>query len=502
MGASVFCLAALAAGQDTTEDKCVLEGTVRNSVTRTAIGKASIHLIPVDGSAGYKGTTSAAGTFHFEGIESGTYRIQVERAGYRDSQFAAIQSGWAGAILHFSAGQKLSGAEILLTPYGGIRGKITGPDGEPLRGVRVSAIEQTWQRGKRSYAGFNVETDGTGTYHFEDIAPGRYYIYAKAPSQGPLAGVIVEEPGMPEMRLAGGYHPVAAAWEGAAPVEVQAGMETSEIDLRMRLAPAFHVRGKMERPEKAEVRLSGRVNDQTCDWDMVSGTVQNDGSFDIGGVAPGEYFLYAMKGVETDFGFRPVSGAKVPVKVTDRSLDGLIAPALSHLELRGRIRLPEDAGQSSVPPVNINFEGSEAPLWDIGRHANFKPDGTFSVSNLTPDRYAVRLVTRETDGLDLKSLLYNGQEVEKASIDLTGGVVGELEPVLGAGAGRVEGTVLLPEGREQSPMEPGDELWVVLAPVKIPVDTRLDRHGGGPKRLFLTPKLGAWHLSGFRCGQL
>ena len=148
-------------------------------------------------------------------------------------------------------------------------------------------------------------------------------------------------------------------------MEVQAGMETSEIDLRTRLAPAFHVRGSMERPEKAEVRLSGRVNDQTCDWDMVSGTVQNDGSFDIGGVAPGEYFLYAMKGVETDFGFRPVSGAKVPVKVTDRSLDGLIAPALSHLELRGRIRLPEDAGQSSVPARQHKFRRQRSALSGI-----------------------------------------------------------------------------------------------------------------------------------------
>ena len=73
----------------------------------------------------------------------------------------------------------------------------------------------------------------------------------------------------------------------------------------------------------------------------------------------------------------------------------------------------------------------------------------------------MRLVTRETDGLDSKSLLYNGQEVEKASIDLTGGVVGELEPVLTVLArDAIEGTVLLPEGREQSPMEPGDELWV------------------------------------------
>jgi len=177
IGASVFCLAALAAGQDATEDKCVLEGTVRNSVTRTAVGKASIHLIPVDGSAGYKGTTNAAGTFHFVGIESGTYRIQTQRAGYQDSQFVTIQSGSAGATLHFSAGQKSSGAEILLTPYGGIRGKITGPDGEPLRGVRVSAIKRTWQRGKRLYLAFSsVDTDGAGTYDFEDITPGRYYI--------------------------------------------------------------------------------------------------------------------------------------------------------------------------------------------------------------------------------------------------------------------------------------------------------------------------------------
>jgi hypothetical protein len=485
--AFVLCISTLAVAQDVPNDKCVLEGIVRNSVTHGALAKASIHLIPIAGSAqtpGYVGATNGAGIFRFEGIAPGAYAILVSRAGYSDDVLMKAGPEPVGAVLTFTAGQELTGMEISLVPYGGISGKVTGPDGEPLEDIRVDLIAAKWQRGRRVYQSIgSSETDGTGEYRL-DAPPGRYYIYAGVLSgSGPIAGIIRESPGKPELRLTGGYHPGATAWEGAAPVELQAGMEVGGIDFRLYLAPVFHVRGKLaagavhERFGGIVARLAGRINGQACDWDQpASAMVLLDGSFDFSGVVPGPYFLYAdNRGFFPGGNFR---GVKVPLMVTARDQNGITGPVAQWFDLKGRIRLAGEASASAVPDVEVIFEGSGADQLDLWRsRVNPKPDGTFSITGLTPDRYAVRIVNRnrgQGGGFYLKSFLYQGRETAANWIDLTGGVAGEVELVLSDGVGSVEGTVHWPEEDENiARMAPAGELRAVLAPEKIPLaDTR------------------------------
>jgi hypothetical protein len=68
-------------------------------------------------------------------------------------------------------------------------------------------------------------------------------------------------------------------------------------------------------------------------------------------------------------------------------------------------------------------------------------------------------------GLYLQSILYQGQEVSSPKLDLNDGAPGDLELVLSAGVGTVEGTVHWPEESRSA-----DELHVVLVPEKVPLD--------------------------------
>src|SRR5450755_767914 len=69
--------------------------------------------------------------------------------------------------------------------------------------------------------------------------------------------------------------------------------------------------------------------------------------------------------------------------------------------------------------------------------------GGFSTLQFTPDRYSVHVIVNS--GLYLQSILYQGQEVSSPKLDLNDGAPGDLELVLSAGVGTVEGTVHWPE---------------------------------------------------------
>jgi len=416
-------------------DKCVFEGTARNTVTGLPVAKASIRLVPIYGlTPGYAGTTDGAGAFRFEGIEAGDYHVEPERAGYVRPN----------TKLHLAPGQTADKAELWMTPEGGIAGKVLGPDGEPLRGARVTLIAQRWWRGKHVYrAECCARTDDAGMYHSAGLAPGRYFVYAARPQERPLAHSILEAPGKPEMRIASRYHPDSGKLEGAVPVEVRAGEEIAGIDFKLPLVPVFHARGRAQGKaplsEEPDIYLAERNNGHALEWTAESATIDDDGSFDIAGVSAGSYFLYSLLDpYRTD---RSMS-AKIPVTVKAQDISSLLAPPVIRFDLKGRVRLED--GSAPPPPIAASVF-CEASNVDYNRFQGAMPkaDGTFVMAALAADRYFVYI---QSEKLYLKSVRVKGAEVEGAEIDLTYGPAEDVELIVSDAAGSVEGTVKEPHG--------------------------------------------------------
>jgi hypothetical protein len=473
LGLAAFAVpAGWSMAQDKPTDKCVFEGTARNSLTKLAVGKAIIRLIPLDGSVGYAGSSNAIGAFRFEGIAAGEYEIEAHRTGYTARWVLSDSAGHAIPALHLAPGQTLGGNDLWFTPESSVSGKVLGPDGEPLPGARVTLIVRKWRRGKRIYAGAYGETaNDSGEYRFPEVAPGRYLVYAARPTEGPLAFSIREAPDKPETRIDGRYHPNAAQLDGAAAVDVKGGDEISGIDFQLPLASVFHFTGKAPPPtgeETAGVVLNPRYNDQMLDWAGVGAAVGPDGAFDIVGVRPGSYFLNAFQLIQHD---RLMSG-RLPVVVTAQDSSGAAAPLVQRFELKGRVRVEGKAAGEAVP-VQIFCEGSEADDYtSFQRRAEPKGDGTFAIKDLTPDKYTVHVVNMETEkegGYYLKSVRVNGVPVASREIDLSGAAVDDVELVLSAAVGGVEGTLKWPEESSSSHAipEPPGELTVVIVPEKV-----------------------------------
>jgi hypothetical protein len=449
--------------QTTPPEKCVFEGTARNSVTQLGIPKVTIRLIPNNGSIGYVGSSKPDGTFRFENVVPGDYRVEAQRAGYSAQWVLSDRSGHAIPTLSLTAGQILTGNILGLTPDGAISGKVIAPDGEPLPFAVIHMIERKWRRGKRVYLATNTATtDDAGVFHFGSVAAGHYWIYAARPNSSGLGGLIVDAAGQTEMRIAGRYYPNAAHLDAAAPIEVRAGEEVSGIDFKLPLAPVFHITGAYSNQgEKIGIALTSRYRDQKLDWETEGASLGKDGKFSFDAVPSGSYFLYSRESSSRDL----VIGPKLPVTVGAKDVASLIAPPVSRIELKGRIRAEGDSALEKIP-VLIFCEGSEADAYTAAQcRTEPQPNGSFTIRNLTADRYLMRIANLETGkdgGYYLKTLTVNGVQITGHEIDLTGGPPESVELVLSATTGGLEGTVVRPEPPEAA------DLTVVMIPGKLP----------------------------------
>ena len=86
----VLLLALLAASGAAQETRATLSGTVRDT-SEAVVAGASVQLTNHDTGISFKGTTNASGAYRFVFLNPGTYRLQVEAAGFKKFDRPAIQ---------------------------------------------------------------------------------------------------------------------------------------------------------------------------------------------------------------------------------------------------------------------------------------------------------------------------------------------------------------------------------------------------------------------------
>src|SRR5262249_8312913 len=151
--------------------------------------------------------------------------------------------------------------------------------------------------------------------------------------------------------------------------------------------------------------------------------------FDIGGVTPGNYLLYAVQTRDRE----QMYSAKIPFTVGSNGVAGLVAPMVQQFDFKGRVRV-EGGPVGVLVPVDMLCEGSDTDEYSMLMHsAQPTPEGTFSVANMTPDRYTIRIANRETGrdgGFYLKSVRVKGIAMPNSQIDLSTGPAEDVELIL------------------------------------------------------------------------
>jgi protocatechuate 3,4-dioxygenase beta subunit len=439
-----------------------LEGTVLNSITGEPVPRADVRLqrnanANGPGPSSYNQTGDANGKFVFDNVAAGIYGLIAEKSGFI--------IGGPGNLLSINKGQSFEKLDIKLLPQGVIVGRVIDENGEPLAmGSQVFWFQYGYVQGKKqlirrlegSFAASDSQTltNDLGEYRFANLRPGKYFVVAIAPLPNVRSGDLSGTSG-PQERNVDTYYPSATDPAVAVPVEVTAGAESRGIDIHVKRAAVYSIRGKVVGGAGSTKLMSLTRTDGIPGTPGVT-QVRPDGSFEFPYVSPGSYVLNPRASIPS--GPLPFSGS-LDIKVTNRNLDDLmlqLVPTASG-EINGTVRveggdlqailkpqptpsLPPGASTTARSGIYVAFREPGENCPSGGRIWPVSVDGTFQIQQIAPSKYSW-CVTNLPSGTYIKSARFNDQDVTREFIDTTNSGGGTIEIVVSRKSADLAGSV-------------------------------------------------------------
>jgi protocatechuate 3,4-dioxygenase beta subunit len=371
-------------------------------------------------------TTDDDGRFSLSGLPPGTYTLSAGRTGFLAREYDARGRQVENPIFKLTAGQVLKDQVIRLTPQGVITGRVYDDEGNPAAKAAVKLLAWAYSRGaRRLLPTGSAETDNRGEYRIASVAPGKYFLAAAPPPLLLEPGARRPSGANSQMGLAAVYYPGIPKPAPAAALEFGAGAERSGMDLRLPKVNAFRIRGKVldsagEPVARGDViaiqpDLVYRAGYQPC-------FIEADGSFELVGVPPGVYRLYARR--------QPGLTAERIVEVA-ADIDGLVMAAAAGRMIAGRVAL-EKQDKGPFRSIRVVVQRTEAGVFDAA-YAEVGDDGSFTLPNVRPGRYQLTVAGLPEDWYVVSSGL-PGREM-----DFTTGVPESFQLTLATDGGRVTG---------------------------------------------------------------
>ena len=400
-------------------------------------------------------TTGPDGRFSFKQVRAGNWCIGAAKSGGALAPTEYRQRGYKGRGLAVAIAdnQQVQDIRLVMPPTGSISGRVLDSDGEPMAHARVNVMEPFYQDGRRRLYTLNVvQTNDLGEFSLFWLPPGEYYVSA-VPEDPLRQNVIfsVSPPGvgghrsdaMPPVvtrrNLAdGGFteEVYRAVYYGGGPdaqraqkIDVRPGANSSiELSFAGAQTRAFHIRGRAlngvtgQPAEGAQIRLYPR--EWTATAIVPFARVDKAGNFDIGGVAPGSYALYAaastpdpnapnravLQGADAatlqqliaqgiNIGGGLPIGVYIPIEMGEQNLEGLslnLQPGgslMGEFVFEGKLATDLTPQQKSSFRVNLlrypDIPGASLAGSSTGAIAANAVDTSFRMQNIYPGDFRV-----------------------------------------------------------------------------------------------------------------
>jgi len=490
-------------------EACTIEGMVLKSADGLPLKKARVTLRRAEGrSAPVTGNTDADGKFLLRDVPPGRYRLFVERNGYARQEYGQRSANRPGSVITLQARQQMKDVLFRMIPSAAIEGRVFDEDGEPVAMVNVQALRHSYVRGQRQLtpAG-TASSNDRGEFRIFGLPPGRYYLSA-TPSGGMTfmggagggaAMVMIAGDGAgglappQEESYAATYYPGTIDPARASALEVKSGDEAMGMDLTLILQKTYRVRGRVA--NSIDSRSRGETNvfllPREVGARMFGGlmrnraTVNQNGEFEIRGVAPGSYYVNAV--LFTD---GQAYSARQAVEVGQTDVDDvglMIAPGA---EISGRVRVEGNVDLSTTNVSVMLASPDEVFSFGSGGLATVGSDGTFTLKNVAAGTYVVRLANAPPDAY-LKEGRFGSDDVADGRLTVQAGRASStLELTVSSNGGKVEGLVIT---EENLPYSGGQ---VVLVPESATLRERTELYKNG-----VTDQFGKFTLRGVRPGE-
>ncbi|MBN8729074.1 MAG: hypothetical protein J0L64_00935 [Acidobacteria bacterium] len=403
--------------------------------TGEPVGRAMVYLTRADGSQGLSRLAGADGKFVFEKVARGVYRVSAERRGFLRGEYGARRYGQRGGLITLTDGQEMKGADVKLDPQSVIAGQILDENGEPMPSVQVMAWKRIPAAGRQGGPAGNDSTDDRGEFRIAGLGPGKYYLQATVFRRGMgmarnMRRVDEETPDS----YVSTYFPGTTEMGSATPVELGVGQEFLGLSMQVKKLRVYRVTGVVSGAEMRSVRVMAVPKSRVMmGGGGFNGGVRSDGGFELTGLTAGTYTIMAMRGG----GAGGSLSAKTQVEVGSADVEGVQLVFGPTFAVQGTVKV-EGGEKLEMGNLRLQLMNEDASFASPGGRVN--PDGSFSIEGVAPDRYRLAAVYMGR-GYYVKSSTMGGQDVRGKVIDLTAGVAGRMELVLGNKPASVSGTV-------------------------------------------------------------
>lgn len=391
-------------------DTCALSGTVVNELTGEPIPRATLSGSGTPSRADSQGRWSIASP-------CGAIGLTAQRPGFMQP---------APIPVSLTRGESKTDLVIKLTPQAVIAGSVSDDAGDPVMSGQITLFHGTISNGRFAWQqSGGTQTNDLGEYRIPSLSAGRYLVCVNGfrcfpgPPDGNRAGGLVLSPGR----------------------EARANLILPDIR-------TAHIRGSVS-GVPAGSRLSvvafpGAAS--SAGLGQVQAQVRPDSTFDIPGVRPGSWIVFADY---FDSGKRLT--ARTPVEVMSADVDGIIVSVEALGSIRGIVRASDPA--TALPPLGFVLRPLE-PRVTVGPPRWEPENRSFSMSDLMSGKFRVEIVNPK--GIYVASALLNGEEVLGRDVAISQ-QSNTLEFVLGNDGGSLTGSV----AAEVSPAPRGSAVLIV-----------------------------------------
>jgi protocatechuate 3,4-dioxygenase beta subunit len=447
-------------------DKGRIEGILVNQINNQPLRKGTISLriavttpqptgtgVPnTPAPSAYSVLSDVEGRFIFDHVDPGQYTMQADRQGFIRATYRSSN----GAFINVGPGQVIGNLRFAIVPQGVIAGRVVDEDGDPVTEARVHALRWNTFNGVRrlGYGGPDIPVDDQGNFRIGNLPAAHYALGAELTRMPPPNPDKIHEAYLTT------YYPNALNASEATLIPLGAGAEIANVEIRLRKATVFRVRGKIIDTAGAPVRnmalsLSSKSNAANSSYLGRSLTISRDGTFEFSNVLPGSYFIEASHNVMFGGGDQNESGTnkrlfgRHAVTVSKEDVKDVVVSLNAGATITGVVAgencsTESTANESAAKPDSKTTPAIRLIAVDNSTlrpfSSNCNEEGKFELHDLAPERYRVNL-SGTADGNYIKSVRFGNDDITYGILDLTESGSGTLDIKLAPNAATVSGTV-------------------------------------------------------------
>ena len=433
-------------GEEAPKGTAVLKGVVMAADTGAPIRRAQVRAVAPDTGDNRMATTDEQGRFEIRELVGGRYSITASKGGFVTLQYGQRRPSERGTAVDLPAGATMEKIAIGLPRGSVIAGRIVDEFGEPLTGAQVQVLRYAYVNGARQLrpAGQSDRTDDQGSFRVFGLPPGDYAVTATLREDRP--GMRMQNPSdEPATGYAPTYFPGTTNPGDAQRVSVALGQELNGITFGLSLAPLSRVSGRVVAPAGEEpgglvmAVPAGGLGLGMGMGNTRGAAVLGDGTFELPGLAPGNYTLLVRpQGRRGDAGL----AGSTPITVVGGNIDNVSIALLPTAVALGRVEADTGAPNAfRAAQVRVSAMAAQPSNTQLGGNAQgtVADDYSFELRGLFEPSF---LRVNPPSGWNLKAVMLDGQDVTDVPLAFApGSRIAGLRVVLTQSATSVSGVV-------------------------------------------------------------